>query len=73
MIKQVFTLPRRGLVGGQPVGADYMASVRDRVKRMERACRERDVQPTANNEPQMALPFPAKATELIKKSNSPLG
>ena len=67
MIKPIFTLPRRGLVGGQPVGADYMASIRDRAKRMNRACRECRDQPSIGDDKQIALPFPAKATTLIKE------
>jgi len=62
MIQSIFVLPRRGLVGGRPVGADYMVEILDRAKRMDRACRERDVQPAPGAELQMALPFPIKTT-----------
>lgn len=62
MIKPVFVLPRRGLVGGKPVGADYMAAIHDRAKRMDRACRERDDRPSPADERQIVLPFPVKKT-----------
>jgi len=62
MIRSIFVLPRRGLVGGQPVGADYMASIRDRAKRMEQACRECGDRPSTGEELQMTLPFPVKTT-----------
>ena len=67
MIKPVFVLPRRGLVGGQPVGADYMATILDRAKRMDRACGKCGGLPAAGDERQMPLPFPAKTTTLITK------
>lgn len=61
-INRVFILPRRGLVGGQPVGADYMAAILERARKMDRACRERDDRPATGDERQMALPFAAKET-----------
>ncbi len=35
----IFTCPRKGLLGGQPVGADYMDEVEGRARRMRKACR----------------------------------
>lgn len=67
MIQSIFVLPRRGLIGGRPVGADYMATVQDRAKRLDQACRERGDLPSTGDERQMALPFPAKTATLITK------
>lgn len=59
MIGAVFTLPRRGLVGGRPVGADYMATITERAKRLKRACRDQEDQ-NAEVSQQIPLPFPPK-------------
>lgn len=60
MIRSIFVLPRRGLIGGRPMGADYMATIHDRAKRMDQACRKRGDLPSTGDERQMALPFPIK-------------
>ncbi|MGD9947534.1 MAG: hypothetical protein AB7U29_03530 [Desulfobulbus sp.] len=73
MIRSIFVLPRRGLVGGRPVGSDYMVEILDRAKRMDRACRECGDLPFAGDERQMALPFPAKTTTLITKCTTTPG
>jgi hypothetical protein len=35
----IFTCPRKGLLGGRPMGADYMDDVEGRARRMRKACR----------------------------------
>ncbi|MGD9950749.1 MAG: hypothetical protein AB7U29_20095 [Desulfobulbus sp.] len=40
MVTKIFTTPRRGLIGSQPLGADYMLEVKERARRMKAAIRE---------------------------------
>lgn len=54
MRNQTFTLPRRGLVGGQPVGADYMQDVERRAARLERAVKP---SPACADTKQLRLPI----------------
>jgi len=67
MIKQIFALPRRGLVGDRPMGADYMVTIHDRAKKMDRACRKRGDRIASDHERQITLPFPETETTLLKK------
>ena len=55
MIKPVFTTPRRGYLGQQPVGAEYMAGVEARARMLRRACRVTD--DDQDNERQLRLPL----------------
>jgi hypothetical protein len=38
MDEPIFKTPRIGLVGGRPVGREYMAEIDKRAKRLEDAC-----------------------------------
>jgi len=73
MIRSIFVLPRRGLIGGRPVGADYMTTIHDRARRLDRACRERGARLANDDERQMTLPFPEGTATLIKKQSVTLG
>ncbi len=53
MQAQIFTTPRRGLMGDKPLGAEYMPEVKERARRMKAATREQD-QPTDKR--QLCLP-----------------
>ena len=57
MINTVFKTKRKGWMGGQPMGADYMAGVEARAKMLRRACRVTDDDP--QNERQLRLPLDA--------------
>lgn len=45
--RQIFTMPRKGLLGDRPIGADYMLEINKRAKRLQKAVvaqkEERDI------------------------------
>ena len=53
MKTQIFTTPRRGLMGSKPLGVEYMPEVNERARRMKVAARE-EKQP--DDDRQMRLP-----------------
>ena len=55
MINTVFRSKRKGLLGSQPMGADYMAGVEARARMLRRACRVTDDDPQP--ERQLRLPL----------------
>lgn len=56
MINTVFRSKRKGLLGSQPMGADYMAGVEARARMLRRACRVTDDDPQPDDR-QLRLPL----------------
>ena len=42
MRKPIFTTPRRGWLGKEPLGSDYMEQINERARRLKTACRDKD-------------------------------
>ena len=59
MNNQIFKTPRRGLMGSKPLGAEYMAEVNERARRMDAAAKEEAADPR-----QLRLPYPPPATQV---------
>lgn len=58
MTTAIFTTPRKGYLGQQPKGAEYMAGIEARARMLRRATRLGDEDPTGDR--QLKLPFDPK-------------
>ena len=60
----IFKVPRRGLMGSKPLGAEYMGEVKERARRMKAAAKKDTTDPRQLRLPypplQLKLPFPKK-------------
>lgn len=55
----IFKTPRRGLMGTKPLGAEYMAEINERARRMNAAAKD-----TAGDPRQLRPPYPHPATQV---------
>ena len=52
MDKQIFKTPRRGWLGKEPLGSDYMEQINERARRLKMACRDKN-QPADKWQPRL--------------------
>ena len=58
MNESIFKTKRAGLIGGKPVGQDYMLSVSERAKRLRSAEKPKKTrEDDKSNERQLLIPF----------------
>ena len=61
MSNQIFKTKRIGIMGNKPLGAEYMAEVNERARRMNAATKEE-----AADQRQFKLPFPCLSVQQLK-------
>lgn len=64
MNTKIFLTPRRGIMGSKPLGAEYMAEVNERARRMNAATKEEAVDPR-----QLKLPIITRGLNSDELSN----